>query len=162
MKRILVLVLLGLFLAFGIFWLTGGRPIDLLRLLVGLMELLGSETEVVVPERPPSVPETAVWAGGVDGGAWIECSVELEQKANWCTIWSDQTGEVWARTSFVLRDTGKPVSDTELTYTGFTGTYIGLADGRMLEPVKFHGVERDPWERTPIDPPRAGSSSVPN
>jgi len=159
MKRVVAFVLVGLLLAVGLFWLTGRRVTDLMWLVVGMIETLGFETEVVVPERPPPVPETAVWAGGVDGGAWIKCSLDREQHANWCTTWNDQTGAVWARTHFVLRDTGQPIPESELNYASFDGVWIWLVDGRALEPLRFHGVKRDPWEAAPIDPPRIGPAS---
>ena len=111
--------------------------------------------EVEVPERLPSIPETAIWVGGVDGGAWLECSLDKKMNANWCTAWDDQTGDIWARTYFVLRETGEPVPESELVYLYFDGVDVGLADGRVLEPLKFHrNPNHDPWESTPIDPPR--------
>lgn len=129
-------------------------------LLPVIMALVGCDAEQGnqgrQPQRLPSIPETATWAGGVDGGAWISCEVDESQSANWCTVWDDQTGEVSARTHFVLRDGGGAVASRELRFSGFTGTYIGLLDGRLLEPLKFHEVERDPWEPTPIEPPRDG------
>lgn len=154
MKRLFIVVVLALLLAAGGFWLSGGRLSDLWWMTAAVMETLGFETKVVVPERPESVPQSAAWIGGVDGGAWIECSLDNEKRANWCTAWSDQTGAVWARTYFVLRDSGEPVPESELRYSGFSGTYIELADGRVMEPLKFHGDEdRVLSEPTPIDPP---------
>lgn len=107
------------------------------------------------PERLPPIPESAEWAGGVDGGAWLECWLDEEQGANWCTAWDDQTGAVVVRTFFVLRETRHPVSEEDLNYSHFSGNYIGLSDGRVLEPVKA-GVEgQQLWAPPPIDPPRA-------
>jgi hypothetical protein len=124
--------------------------------LVGFLAACGCDTGAQgdVPPRLPTVPSDATWAGGKDGGAWIRCEVDLEQAANWCTVWSDQTGEVSARTLFVLRGTGGFAQAEDLHYSGFNGIYIGLKDGRMLEPLRFHNVKRDPWEETPIEPAR--------
>lgn len=106
------------------------------------------------PVRVPSIPETAVWAGWIDGGSWIECSFDHEKNANWCTAWDDQVGEVMIRTFFVLRDTGEGVPENELKYSSCSGFHIWLADGRVLEPLRFHGKELEIWDLPPIDPPR--------
>lgn len=121
--------------------------------LLGILPLAACCQDVHAPPRLPLIPETATWAGGVDGGAWMQCSLNTKRKTNWCTVWNDQTGEVWARTHFVLRDTGAPVSESELSFTGFNGIYIGLRDGRWLVPLKFYSnPDRDLWEPTPIEP----------
>jgi hypothetical protein len=95
----------------------------------------------------------------VDGGVWIECSLDVEKNTNWCTAWSDQTGEVTARTNYVLKETGQGVPESELHYVSFNGHEIELVGGKVLEPLKFHGKEHDLWEPPPIDPPREESSS---
>jgi hypothetical protein len=87
-----------------------------------------------VPPRLPGISPTAVWAGWVDGGAWIECWFDPSTNANWCTVWDDQTGQVIARTHYVLRAKGTGVPDHELKYLSFNGTDIELQDGRYLEP----------------------------
>lgn len=114
------------------------------------------EMEDFAPKRLPLIPQTATWVGWSDGGSWIECSYEPNLDTNWCTVWSDQSGEVMTRTYFVLRDTGQGVPEKELQYNFFSGHHIELADGRILEPKRYHGQERDPWEPPPIDPPRTG------
>lgn len=106
------------------------------------------------PERISPVPETATWAGWIDGGSWIECSFDVEKNANWCTAWNDQSGSVMIRTFFVLEETGKGVPDNELRYSSFDGFDIELVDGRILEPLKFHGRKLHFSDYPPIDPPR--------
>jgi len=110
------------------------------------------QMEDFAPERLPSISATATWVGWVDGGAWIECSFDPEQKANWCTVWDDQVGTVVTRTYFVLRETGRGLPESELSYAFFSGHHIELTDGRVLEPLKSHGRDIDPWEPPPIDP----------
>ena len=121
--------------------------------LIGALALSACQCDYT-PERLPSIPETAVWAGGADGGAWIECFLDMEKSANWCTVWDDRNGHVRARTFYVLRDTGEPVTETELKYLSFSGVEIELADGRLLEPLKFHLTEEDELPPPPVDPPR--------
>ena len=41
--------------------------------LIGALAVAACQMEARAPDRLPSIPETAVWAGGVDGGAWLEC-----------------------------------------------------------------------------------------
>jgi hypothetical protein len=121
---------------------------------MAVADAFGFEPQVVVPERPSSVPISAAWAGGSDGGAWIECSVDPEKNANWCTVWNDQTGDVWARTLFVDRAAGEAVPGSALQYSSFNGLLIDLSDGRVLEPEVFRSRERDPWAGAAIDSPR--------
>ena len=126
--------------------------------LIGVLSLsscLSSCKSDYQPERLPGISKTAVWAGAEDGGAWIECSLDEEKSANWCTVWDDQLGRVVARTHYVLRDTGSPVPEEDLRFLGFTGTYIILADDRLLEPQAFHGVDVEDFTASPIEPPRS-------
>jgi len=140
---------------------AGGRS-RLMGCLLGALVLAACrqpKMEDFTPKRLPSIPVTATWVGWVDGGAWIECSFDAKQDANWCTVWDDQVGNVVTRTYFVLQDSGKGVPANELGYAFFSGDFIELADGRVLEPKKFRGRERDPWESPPIDPPRGSPSA---
>lgn len=142
------------------------KCLGLIACLVGAF-LLGACRDMTMeefePERPPSVPETATWAGGADGGAWIECSFVPEEEANWCTAWNDQTGEIAIRTDFVLRDSGKGLPVSGFSYAFFSGHSIELADGRILEPRQFRSGKRDPWESPPIEPARSSTppSNIP-
>ncbi len=106
-----------------------------------------------VPERLPGISAGAVWAGGPDGGSWIECSFEMDAKANWCTAWDDVDGHVVARTYYVLRDSGQPITDS-VGLLFFDGLYIHLVDGRLLEPQAFHLTPEEEHPPAPIDPPR--------
>lgn len=154
MKRMALLTLIVslVFLVFSYNILPGSQISNTtIWILAALFETLGLETKVVAPERPSTVPETAVWAGGVDGGAWFECSLNIKKNANWCTIWSDQTGDLWARTHFVLQDSGQPVSNSELDYSSFDGTDIQLVDGRLLVPLVLYDKPADLWLSVPID-----------
>jgi hypothetical protein len=105
-------------------------------LLTGVALLIGCEMKPDVPPRLPGISPTAVWAGWVDGGAWVECWFDPQANANWCTTWSDQTGEVTARTHYVLATDGSGVPDHELKYLSFSGVHIKLQDGRVLEPQR--------------------------
>ena len=107
-------------------------------LLSGLS--VGCETNLA-PRRPKGVPGSAVWAGGPDGGSWIECKVALDQRGCFCTVYDEWTGEVSAHGTFIPRDTGASVRADELKYEFFDGTAIVLNNGRILD---WTEVERVP------------------
>lgn len=101
------------------------------------------------PARPPSVPPSAVWAGGEDGGAWIDCQFDPDVEADFCSVYFDRSGELWARTHFVLSDSGVGVPVEDLSFTGFDGLKIYLGDGRYLVPQPQR--EDDHISLAPID-----------
>lgn len=88
-----------------------------------------------VPEKPAAVPETAVWAGGVDGGSWIDCGHLAEVDLHYCRIYYDYSGEIWIEGIF----RSPPGVDLPLDFRHFNGTVIELKDGNLLQP------EFDPW-----------------
>lgn len=83
------------------------------------------------PQRPPSVPTSAV---KVDG-AFIQCSAESALQANRCAVYGDTTGDVLASGLFVLSGAGRAASSEDLKFAAFDGTRIYLADARTLYPV---------------------------
>ena len=76
------------------------------------------------PTRPSSVPDTAVWAGGLDGGGWVTCSNDLVEY-NVCTLW-DEEGRTPGPAHYALRDARRAATMAELKYTYVTGEAIGL------------------------------------
>ena len=105
------------------------------------MVFLASQSLAAAPTRPPKVPDNTVWAGGLDGGAWIRC--DRISKEPWgpvfkCTTYNDQTGEVWSRGLYVVgyfenqtfhrvqRYDGKP------RYTSFDGEVIHIESKNLL------------------------------
>ncbi len=114
--------------------------------LLGLVVLSCSQ-EVAAPPRPASVSASAVWRGGQDGGAWIDCRWQAKEPyASYaCETYADR-GSAWARGNFVLADrvevaegvTIRPVpsmlevDSSELV--GYDGVVIHLAGPRVLVP----------------------------
>lgn len=47
----------------------------------------GSET----PKRPTNVPQNTQWAGGADGGVWVQCN-PIDKGALACRVYADVTG----------------------------------------------------------------------
>lgn len=60
------------------------------------------ETKIKAPDRLPSIPEKAVWSGGVDGGNWFELSRVLSKNTFKIKIYNDFSGGLIADNIFVL------------------------------------------------------------
>jgi len=59
------------------------------------------------PDRPPSVPETAVWYGGADGGDWRECN-KVGARLD-CSIYNGPfVGDLAYTQSFILCGSESP------------------------------------------------------
>jgi hypothetical protein len=99
------------------------------------MMIWGCTTRPEIPPRPSSVPKSATWAGGADGGAWIDCKGVGENFR--CVIYNDRSGEVWARGEYELQPRG---ADRSLTYGGFDGDTIHLVGNRRLVRIRERGI----------------------
>lgn len=104
------------------------------NLFLAVVLLVACTSEVEPPERLATIPPEAVWVGGADGGAWILCREDGGR--NFCTIYNDNSGEVWVRGYFVLEGSARGVSKQELRYDFFDGERIRLSDGRVLTRVQ--------------------------
>src|ERR1700752_265509 len=76
------------------------------------------------PRKPSSVPDAAVWAGGMDGGGWVTCSSDSVEY-NTCRIW-DEEGRTRGPARYTLKDARRAVTAAELKFTYLTGEAIGL------------------------------------
>ena len=83
------------------------------------------------PARPASVSANASWAGGPDGGGWIDCRVS-DGAAYRCTIFDDQ-GELWSSGRYKL-DRPRAGALVPADYNAFDGESILLKDGGRLIP----------------------------
>jgi hypothetical protein len=90
--------------------------------------LLGCKTS---PHRPPNVPVSAVSIDRV----FIDCSVEESSRANRCTVYDRDSGEVQMLGLFKLSGAGREARQAELRYAGFDGARIWLQDARTLNPA---------------------------
>lgn len=100
--------------------------------VIAVVALLGCRHPPSPPKRASGVPPDATWAGGVDGGSWAVCN--LTPLGVLCTIYNENTGEVWARGHF--RDVrGAPVVASEIVFDGYDGELVRLKDGRTLAPT---------------------------
>ena len=89
------------------------------------------------PPRPASVPVDAVWAGGLDGGAFISCLAVGREPTNLfeCVVFEDRSGHVVARGRFGTRPTFNiSLGELRRSYAAFDGSSILLANGAALAP----------------------------
>ncbi len=101
----------------------------------GALSFLMACNRDYTPKRAAGVPESAVWAGGADGGAWIECQVTPNGKSNPCKIWNDQTGALEAMGDFHMEKALRAATEEELRYQGFDGTRIHLSGDKSMVPL---------------------------
>ena len=95
------------------------------------------------PPRPNNVPAKAIWAGGPDGGAWIQCSPLSAEWEFSCIVYRDG-GELWAKRTYYLRHIywdkaqNKAIYSlpqnrpSQLEYSWFDGDEILLTDSMVL------------------------------
>ncbi|MGF1727868.1 hypothetical protein [Photobacterium nomapromontoriensis] len=84
-------------------------------------------------DRPLNIPESAVWVGGADGGAYIYMVFSKNEYKG--SVYFDSTGELWYKGSFIY--SGKDRFDTtnrEL-YASWDGETIYLVNGNTLTAV---------------------------
>jgi hypothetical protein len=110
---------------------------DLLVVSLGtflIASMLGCKKAELRPKnRPAKVPMTAIWVGGADGGAYIECKAGV--RANQCTVWNDYTGDVWMNGAFMLQKQNRAATPNELRYSFPDGEKIYLENGLVLSKV---------------------------
>ena len=110
--------------------------ITLIILCLLTMKTIGCKSKVEAPPRPPLVPATAVWAGGVDGGNFFECDVDEKHSVNRCLIYNDSTGDVNGGGFFQLSGLHRAAQANELKFDFFDGERIELTGGNCLVPVQ--------------------------
>ena len=84
--------------------------------------------------RPAGVPSTAIWVGGGDGGAYVQCSTDAVHDVNRCGVWNDFTGGLVESGEYRLVREKRAATESELriTFPDFNGL-IYLEDVRILK-----------------------------
>lgn len=100
--------------------------------IVVLIILFSGCTGVSDPERPPSVPTTAIWSGGPDGGNWFDCDSKNNSEYNYCTVYADVTGVVLETGHYQLRDEKRAAAKSELQYAYYSEGEIYLKNNKVL------------------------------
>jgi hypothetical protein len=83
------------------------------------------------PDRPRTIPASARWAGGWDGGGWVDCSAGTAVEFNVCHIY-DETGKLGLIARYRLKGLNRAALPSELRYRYVTGEVIGLENGLEL------------------------------
>jgi hypothetical protein len=114
-------------------------------LAVAAASLLGCSSPTVPPQHPTAVPPGAVWSGGPDGGAWVDCKFTTKEPyiGYSCTLYHD-SGATWAHGIFALATVGVDHSITpeqsdfaggDLSdIKGYDGNVIFLSGSHVLVP----------------------------
>jgi hypothetical protein len=125
--------------------LWSATTVSLLLTLLSFGCLSCKQGPVVPPARPAGVPQSAVWAGGCDGGSFIDCASPTLSKTNPCTVYDDYTGEVFMSGTFVLRVNSSAAPAEAPEFNAADGVNIFLTDGSRLEPgpKKSPGTSRN-------------------
>ena len=90
-----------------------------------------TEGQLVDPERPASVPQSAVWRGGLDGGNWVNC-LEKDGILECAVYW--QTGDLYSRQQFELCRSQNP-SEWVVIPDGEGLSDVGVAEGMVWTPI---------------------------
>jgi len=91
--------------------------------------------------RPSNVPQSAVWVHGT----FVDCSVDIQSKANRCTVYKGGSGEILAEGLFVLGNTDKGADNSELRFAAVGEQGIYLDDSQILH--QQTATQRDPSHR---------------
>ena len=90
------------------------------------------------PKRPASVPLSAVWVGGPDGGVWVEVKGIVNDKTIDCGIYNDQTGGLEYAGNLVGPANRKPDLAKADAWDGhklmFDGGYSYEVQGEQIKP----------------------------
>jgi len=113
-----------------------GRLVPLPHLLLALAVCACTESSRP-PSRPPSVPEAALWAGGVDGGAWVACRYSTKEPFTGydCSVFHHPSGKPWAEGTYALvrsSGTGRPPEVPEGPFAGGTIDSVNAYDGESI------------------------------
>lgn len=107
--------------------------------IVGFYILNNAEIESEMPPRPESIPQSALWVGGPDGGVYVV----LDNKSNENpAIYNAKIFHSEGSTSYIgkliINTPTNPSFDFNDTsfYTGWDGDTLYLKDGRSLSIYK--------------------------
>jgi hypothetical protein len=97
-----------------------------------ISSVTGCSSNVTPPPKPSLVPASAVWAGGPDGGSFIECDVGAQHNVNRCLAYKEFTGDVTGGGFFQLSGSARAARLDELRFNGFDGDRIYLEKGMLI------------------------------
>ena len=116
-------------------WECVKRRIAQAAMLLTATSIVACTSKIDSPPRPVGVPQSATWAGGADGGAFIDCRVNADA-SDTCKVYNDFTGQIWMSGIYVLKGQQRGATREELVYLGADGEEIFLANGATLIPSR--------------------------
>jgi hypothetical protein len=100
------------------------------------------------PPRPRGLPSTAIWAGGSDGGAWMDCCLATKEPKNeYSCFLFHGNGDLWSKGSYVLlrlNSEGKWNPTADLFAPSNFSDYE-FYDGVQIQIDKQYRLEPDGW-----------------
>lgn len=86
------------------------------------------------PERPKSVPHSAIWVGGADGGVFVAIRrEETDPQGLYRASVYYESGELWYSGRLEMKPKGELLSLQDATeFLGWDGEVLYCADGRKL------------------------------
>jgi hypothetical protein len=114
--------------------------ISILLIILYIFFCLDFDMKEVRLERPKTVPKSAVWAGGIDGGYWFDLvEFEMKPKEFKFIIYNESTGDIYLQDSFVITDNCKKIPLNilvldEINY--YANSQIVLKNGCILNQKK--------------------------
>lgn len=126
--------------------MVGAILVVFVALVVGAALFFCEPAPSLPPSRPTTVPQTAVWGGGEDGGFWLDCAIIQGQSPRLaCRVYHDWTGELEVRGDFVSSDGDATRIGQWRGFLGFDGTTIMMPGDRSLVPdgwLEFPSVRK--------------------
>jgi hypothetical protein len=100
------------------------------------------------PFRPRGLASTAIWVGGSDGGAWMDCGLATKEPRNEysCSLFHEN-GDLWSKGSFLLfrlNAEGKWTLTADPLSPAKFSDYI-FYDGVRIQIDKIFRLEPDGW-----------------
>jgi hypothetical protein len=102
----------------------------LLRVVAASVLLAGCNH---APKRPANVPVSSIWAGGRDGGVFIDCAASRNGGPNTCTVYQE-TGDIYMQGNFILQGQSRGAGAAELKFNAADGSRIYLENHLVLVP----------------------------
>lgn len=100
-------------------------------MLLSVTSIVACTSKIDPPPHPVGVPQSAIWAGGADGGAFIDCRVNADG-SDTCKVYNDFTGQIWMSGIYVLKGQKRGATREELVPVFADGEEIFLANGAIL------------------------------
>jgi hypothetical protein len=103
-------------------------------LILSVLATSCSGASLMPAKKPSGVPSDAIWVGGADGGAYVQCVFEKKNNVDRCSVWNDYTGNLVESGDYIIASQNRPATQSELRKISFPdfGGAIYLKNGLVL------------------------------